>query len=274
MKPKLFLHIGQNKTGTSNIQNFLDNNRQKLFEEHRYLYPNYNSRDYSKGRYHNHAGWLSEINYQKQRFIGEFERLSRYSFRNSINAVILSSEGWLLDDLAIELFGHIASRELFSEIIVICYLRRIDSWVEFAWKQWGLKTHESLDAYYKEERFRRQYEIILNQLNAWEKTVDPDFILVRPYEKLQLKNGLLRDFLKCVDLNDTSNNWNETEKTKMATNCGFNRDVLEILHLCQPLYENKHDNRYFDLFTELLDENFKKNLLMITIYFHHHSGLI
>lgn len=258
MLTKLFLHIGQNKTGTSYIQNFLDINRQKLYEEHHYLYPNLNSENYSKGRYHNHAGWLSEIKYQKQQFIKEIEELSRYSIRNSVEAIILSSEGWLLDDSAVELFNQITSREYFSKTIIICYLRRIDSWLESAWKQWGLKTHDNFEDYYNEERFHRQFKTILDKLNSWEKIVDLDHIQVRPYEKCQLENGLLNDFLNCIGLSDTSNNWKDTDKSNIATNYGFNRNVLEMLHLCQSLYDGKHDNRYFDFFAKLLDEQFQK----------------
>jgi hypothetical protein len=258
MKTKLYLHIGQNKTGTSFIQNFLDINREKLYKEYQYLYPNLNSENFASGRCHNHAQWFINAKNKKNVFFQDLEKLFLFADNKSIKAIILSSEGWLLDDSAVNLYKIAKAKNIFSDITLICYLRRIDHWLESAWKQWGIKTHENFNDYYNQAKFHNQFETIFNKLNCWEKVVGKENIILRPYEKDQLKNGLLEDFMKCIELIYDLNEWNETEKTNIATNYSFDRDVLEILHMCRTLYSGKHDNRYFDLFSSLLDNNYLK----------------
>ncbi len=51
----LFPHLGQDKTGTSTIQSFLDTNRISLFSEHGCLYPNFKEEDLIPGVCNNHV---------------------------------------------------------------------------------------------------------------------------------------------------------------------------------------------------------------------------
>ena len=254
----IFLHIGDAKTGTSYIQNFLDVNRQSLYKNHHILYPNMVSKDYVTGRYHNHALWINELKDNPQTFIKELADITRFTKDRSTQGVLLSNEGWLFNNQSIELCKYLVSEKWFTNIKIICYLRRIDHWLESAWKQWGLKEHKDFDEYYQQPRFHKRFKIILTKLAKWEKFVGRENIILRPYEKIQLPNGIIDDFLQCLGIDYQKHQWNRTEDNNLATNLGFNQDVLDILHHCRPLYSDIHDNRFFQLFSDSLGDKFQK----------------
>ena len=89
--------------------------------------------------------------------------------------------------------------------------------------------------------------------NYWTKN-----IIIRPYEKIQLPKGLINDFVNSIGLDFEAHIWNNTENKNFASNTGFNRDILEILHYYQDLFSEVHDNHLFDLFSTLLYKEFHK----------------
>jgi hypothetical protein len=95
-------------------------------------------------------------------------------------------------------------------------------------------------------------------LDQWAALIGSENIIIRPYEKQQLTNGIIADFLSSVGIDPKSNEWEPTESKNIATNAGFNQDVLDILHLCQGLFADIHDNHLFDLFSSLLGDDYMK----------------
>ncbi len=253
-----YLHIGDGKTGTSIIQNFLDVNRQKLFKDLGFLYPNFFADDLSTGRAHNHAPWYNTVKNDHDKFFADIDRLEKFAKDHLIEKIILSNEAWILDDNAFSMFQELVQRKENIELRTITYLRRMDFWVESAWKQWGLKTDMSIEEYCTHENFLTRFERILTKLDAWAELIGLDNVVVRPYEKQQLPNGLLHDFISQLGIDYTAHQWNQTENLNKATNAGFNRDVLEVLHDCRELYPDIANNHLFDLFTNLLGESFQK----------------
>lgn len=144
------------------------------------------------------------------------------------------------------------------ELKTISYLRRVDLWFESAWKQWGLKQNISCEEFSEFFLIQERYKGILSHLNQWAEIIGIENVIVRPNEKQQLPNGLLHDFFNVIGINYDAHSWNEPEDKILATNRGFNRDVLEMLHYCQNLFKDVHDNHLFDLFSELLTEEFQK----------------
>jgi len=254
----LYLHIGQNKTGTSAIQKFLDINRLKLFKEFGCLYPNFFANDYLLGVCNNHTSWYKSVKDNREKFINDLNNLIGFAIKNDISKIVLSSEAWFLRNEVIRNFEYLIERFNFVKIKPICYLRRIDLWIESAWKQWGLKEYDSFEDFYDQPRYYQIYQNALEHLNIWGEIIPIKNIIVRPYEKQQLAGGLLNDFLKIIGIDYESNNWNQIKNDNLSVNRGFNRDVLEILHYCRELYTNVHDNRYFDLFSDLLGDDFQK----------------
>ncbi len=254
----LFFHVGDLKTGTSFIQNFLDVNRNLLFYDHNTLYPNLYSEILESGRCHNHGEWYQEGISDESLIIDNMKRVIGYANKKSINKIVLSYENWLFDQDFVNLIRKITQKKTIFQPKIICYLRRVDYWCESAWKQWGLKTTGSFEQYIKTPKLSSRLNYILVRLNLLAEIIGKENIIVRPYEKQQLQDGLIADFLACIDIDYLANHWNETEETNLSLNLGFNRDVLEVLNLCHELYKDVHDNDLFDLFTTLLDDSFKK----------------
>jgi len=251
-------HIGQGKTGTSLIQNFLDVNRYQLAHDHSYIYPNFSSTDMTLGRCHNHAVWYQSTRNNEKKLSHDLDMLLQNSFIHSVNSVILSNEAWELDNESLEFFKYILKYNPRFKIKVICYIRRIDFWIESAWKQWGLKTFDNIEEYYQKHKFNERYERTFNHLEHWADLIGVENIIVRPYEKKQLNKGLLHDFMSTINIDFDSYKWNKTEDINLASNAGFNRDILEILHYCRNLFSSETSNQLFDLFSSLLGKEFQK----------------
>ena len=258
MKTTIFLHVGDSKTGTSYIQNFFDVNRTKLFLQHSCLYPNFNSKDLIIGRCHNHHLWYRDTLTTDEKLKQDVLRLNELIEVNNIEKVILSDESWLLDQKSISFFIDFMKNTSDYQIKIIAYLRRMDSWFESAWKQWGLKVYDTCEEYAKQNLIRGHFKGVLNYLEVWEDIIGIENIIVRPYEKQQLPKGLLFDFMNIIGIDLFAHDFNKTENTNIASNIGFNRDVIEILHYCRGLFSGVHDNHLFHLFAQLLGDEFQK----------------
>lgn len=257
-KVTFFIHIGQGKTGSSIIQNFLDINRDILAGEHGCLYPNFYSADLAAGRGHNHHRWFLRVIEDENALLQDLETLKGYLAAHAVAKVILSDEGWELDDRIGTFFKTFHNQGFKGRVKFIMYVRRIDSYVESAWKQWGLKVYDSIEDFYTLPINLNRYQNTLNHLENLAGSFGRENIIVRPYEKGQLPMGLLHDFLTTSGIDYGGAHWRETEAVNTATNRGFNRDVLEVLHHCRGLFTDEHDNRLFDLFDALLGEHFQK----------------
>ena len=255
-KIELFLHIGMAKTGTSVIQNFLDINRMNLYAQFKCLYPNLNSPKYYEGRYHNHSQWYIDFKKNDGEFFKEMQKLIVYSESQGVNKIVLSYEGWIFHQEFAAMVRKVSESFNNLEIKTISYLRRADQWIESAWKQWGHKKYENYEEYLVKSN--DLYQRILNSYEQWESIHGKENIIVRPYEKQQLPNGILYDFMACLGIDYDAFSWEKNEETNLALNLGFDRDVLEVMHLSRELIPDIHDNRMADLFADLLGDKFQK----------------
>jgi len=254
----IYLHTGDSKTGTSLIQNFLDVNRKKLFTDYQCLYPNFGEENFIEGRCHNHAPWYQEVENNHEKFINDIQSMANFAQYNGIEKIILSNEAWFLQKKDIDLLKNFKDIFRGHKLYTVSYLRRADSWFESAWKQWGLKNFTSIEEYSKSSVITDRYKKTLHHLEDWEQLIGKENIIVRPYEKGQLPEGLLSDFLSIVGIDYLSHEWEPIEPTNLALNMGFNRDVLEMIYYCKDLFTGTHDNHIFDLFYNLLGEKFQK----------------
>jgi hypothetical protein len=259
MQTTIFIHIGESKTGTSIIQNFLNVNRKKLANELGYLYPNFSSHSYITGKCHNHVVWYSDaIKNGTSKFIVDMNKMINYCQAKGLANIILSNEGWLLNEKTTIVFSEFLNQTQDVNLVIIGYLRRIDTWIESGWKQWGLKVYDSIEEYADTPFVKFEYKAILDHLKEWESLIGKENMIIRPYEKRQLPGGLINDFLSQVGIKFDDHAWNQTEDSNLAKNFGFNRDVLEILHVCSDLYANRHDVQLFNTFSDLLRDKFQK----------------
>ena len=74
------------------------------------------------------------------------------------------SEAWFMQEKDVELLKQIADICKDFRLVTISYLRRVDSWLESAWKQWGLKNFESVDEYTQSSVVKDRYKKILTHL--------------------------------------------------------------------------------------------------------------
>ncbi len=258
MKTTIYLHIGSCKTGTSYIQNFLDLNRLKLFSDHACLYPNFSSSDFVSGRCHNHVQWSLEKFNDESKLVKEIDHLINFCNENQVEKVIISNEGWLNFIRTASNLLKTINKVRNYDLIAICYLRRIDHWIKSAWKQWGLKEYDTIEEFIEDPQFSIRYQLYFNSIETWANIIGEDKIIIRPYEKEQLKRGLIFDFLFTVGIDPESDQWIKPEPTNLARNPGFTQDALEMLHYSRGLLTHQHDNHLFDLFFELLGDKYQK----------------
>jgi len=254
----IFLHVGQGKTGTSVIQNFLDSNREILFTDHDCLYPNFAEKDLSSGRCHNHERWYRSVEKKRVAFAKDINRMIEYSKQHSISKVILSFEGWDLDRDFQKKITNVVSRHKLCKLRVIYYIRRVDHLVQSSWKQWGIHKFDNIKEYYSLPHFINRYENTYNSLEKWIELLKTDCVILHPYEKQQLTGGLLDDFMSIIGIDIDKHEWKKTENTYMVNNPGFTRDVLEVAKLCLDLYDEKEKYRLFGLFYSSLGDDFLK----------------
>jgi hypothetical protein len=232
LKPKkLYLHIGFHKTGTTTIQNFLRINSE-LIEQKDYLYP------VSGRKYHAHfqLGWgltPAHVSYnrlfpQMDKLWGELaQEISAKSFSN----IILSAEAF---DLVNEHLPKLKEYLARYETKIIIYLRRQDHLIQSQYGQKiikpSVKETRSIDDFIKnllENDILVHYSKLLDR---WEQFFGKENLIVRIYEKEQLPDGLVADFLNAVGLTLT-----QEYLISDRDNKSLHPDVLEFIRLSNQL---------------------------------------
>ncbi len=253
-KIKLYLHIGQPKTGTSAIQAFLNYNREILLKKYRILYPRYEP-DYGEGLQHNQI----EI-FEMARNTSEYSACAQmlglwvsYCRKNQLKSLVISNEAFFSWDNWSKILFELTEC-LNVEVIVIVYLRRQDKWIESAWKQWAHKKSDfsSIQDFIKKRRFNWNRIIGL-----WLNYFPIDHILLRPYEECQIRPDIVSDFMKLLSINSLEG-FITPPGTNENINTGFHRDIVAIMRACRNLIVNEHDHTLIDFMFKVLPPVYKK----------------
>lgn len=255
MKIKIFIHIGQPKTGSSAIQSFLNYNRENLINNHQVLYPNFTGSDFGKGNQHNHEELFinAQLKNDYPGCIETFKNCINYCEQNKITKLIISNEGFGWGLWWPKLLKQIIET-LECDFKIVLYLRRQDYWVESAWKQWGHKFNE----YNSIQDFSKKYNMDWKiPIMHWLQFFQPGDFIVRPFEKNVIGDDVVLDFIKIIGINYKTG-FIEPPPTNLNKNVGFNREILEILKLCTKQNHDINDNRLLDFCTKVLPENYKK----------------
>ena len=213
--PKLILHIGTHKTGTTAIQSFLQANANAL-EEHGVSYPifpvrwpervNPNRNGYFLNRAALHRLSLDDKATDKQLAIDCVVRLARLVSENQLETVLLSDERmWYSGALRASYWNAvrgITANAGFETVEVIVYLRRQDRFAESLWNQFVKATKEtcSLQEYLAEPHVRKlcDYYAGVKQL---EKVFGREHVRVAVYDSGTLRNGdAVEDFCYRIGL--------------------------------------------------------------------------
>jgi hypothetical protein len=254
MKPEIYFHIGQPKTGTSAIQGFLNYNREHLFREYKVLYPNFNSKDYITGLMHNHAPiFLNAIKEKKiPQCINDFVDCFNYCAGHNVEKVVISNEGFFWHWWP-KILNDIIDR-LNCDYKIIVYLRRQDYWVESGWKQWG---HKRRDCNTIQDYIEKADLDWGKMLAIWSEYFSSSKIIVRPYEKAQIGDDVVLDFVKLIGLNDI-NGFSSPPDTNLNTNIGLNKDIIEILRLSKNLVDDLNDHSIIEFLNTMLSDSYKR----------------
>ena len=200
MSPKVELHIGMGKTGTTSIQQYLHQNMDHLLSAHGILYPRRSRLRIGRNCPDHRALAWSISDYYSKMFRFELSdsywEETRDEFGSSgAHRMILSSEFlWSLGDgeierIRYELQGH--------DVRVIIYMRNIRSRIISGYKQSvkiGKMTHSFRT--YAESRLER-YDYC-KMLSKWENVFGADNIVIRLYEKV--RKDVVGDFCSMLDL--------------------------------------------------------------------------
>lgn len=223
MKRTLYLHVGTPKTGTSALQHFFDLNRKILLGKG-VAYPGSTAQvaaqfDAQSGNgiylcpshpIFSEEGLLRMVGEMKDSEAGTVLVSSEYLFAQTPKYMLRLKQ--LLSDFRIR---------------PIVYIRRQDHFVQSSLQQ-GVKRH----GYHSFDMIRRGGNGGRNVLN-FAKLFDKEDVVIRPYEKQQLKGGnIFADFLDILGLEMTD----EFEIPGKNINPGFDRDYLEMrMYLNDPL---------------------------------------
>jgi hypothetical protein len=204
MKPKLYLHIGLHKTGSTFIQNFCAQNREQLAKKG-VLY----HQAAIKWNGHHPLVWSLGIRHpHHDPAEGDTESLAGKIINESkgYTSIVLSSEDF-------EFLAPVHMKrllELFEDfdIRIIAYLRRQDSYLESEYAQ-HVRMDETRSAgeirdFYMSFDFMQRYNY-MQLLRPWDNHFGKDALLIRPFQRAQMVSGSLADdFCATLGLTDAA----------------------------------------------------------------------
>ena len=227
-KKTIYLHIGMPKSGTTSIQSFLYENREKLSSEQNLLYPLINSEGQNSiDKKINYRTIMVDAYYRHSKNIKYYNKFFEEKFLKQIEEskcekIVFSEECIFMycpDTQIIDVF----IKHCFN-VKVIVYLRKPSEYIASLWQE-NLKPYMD-DFHYSIEEFAQNtyinYPLILKFIDKLGK----DNVIVRPFEKEQWKNNnLIEDFLSATDIN------NFDTGSFPVVNSSYNRNLAEFMLL-------------------------------------------
>lgn len=212
--PKIYLHIGMNKTGSSVIQSYFHSNRTRL-ESMGVLWPmtGLGSENSGAGYHYSLSAALGfgprrDAAFSPEELQDLRRRLDGEIAKSEPETVIMSSEFFVLNrsmDLVRRFFDGI-------DLNIIVYLRRHDVWWRSLYMQ-AVKTtarppwNRSFKGYYEfQNKKRNQHLNFAPFLKIWADAFGHDRIHVRPFEEGQNNPDLVSHFLGVVGRPDVIDN--------------------------------------------------------------------
>jgi hypothetical protein len=257
----IYLHIGTPKTGTTALQKFLFDNREKLLEKG-YLYPisGIISTAQNSKRSPQHLGLCEalvkhyDIKYpvdtnSRDKCERSWEELKREI--NTINpkTVIISSEFFtaMQEYYNPDIIALVKKRLEDYETKIVLYVRRQDDFFRSSYCQYmksplpNKVPNHFLQANYIHKEILEISEFILSvkfqanyysTLELWKKAFGINNIIVRPFEREQMKNGsVINDFFEVINLK-----YEESQlKLKNSINISQSEKVIKIINLIEKI---------------------------------------
>jgi len=231
---KIYLHIGLEKTGTTAIQGFLNNNRISLSEKFGILFPKFEEDDTAIKSNHR----IAKIFVPNKNIAAHHKAVSLITFtqllenfrqNNNCETLILSSE----------LYSYLTSKEIQAlkcslknfEVTLILYLRRQDDYLESSYdqhvKQIWLQNRPPIDL----EKFHKKtklnfHQFILNWYDNGFSNID-----LKIYNKSKEKDFIYRQFFKNINSSIFDNDIIITKKNNVNPSLSLFHKILITQYL-------------------------------------------
>ena len=235
MNPIVYLHIGTNKTGTSSIQSYCAQHRDRLLEDG-VLYPLVGlegSAHYDLSRWLGFSHSESEVADMGSPDLRKMAKaLEKEIKRSKAGIVVLSSEMFVLNK-PVEPVKDLLSG---YDVRVVVYLRRHDHWWLSAYNQavktvakppWsrGLKRFINFN-----RRKNQKYGKYRFLVDRWAEVFGRENMIVRPFEAVQNPGGVVADFFRSLGLTQYAE---ETSRSEIHLNRSFSPQTLFLLDVVQ-----------------------------------------
>lgn len=274
---KILLHIGNYKTGTSAMQNFLYNNRQSLLK-HGIYYGNTwkivnNHAGFAFGllgealRSLNLCGLCEEVCEAGINSASELNKMLFVAEERNAHTIIISHEGLFADlfQVSAGLFSKLKTddidrvneyitnriKELMPDAMVICYLRRQDEYIESMYKEYCKVPWKADEKPVIYDEFEKRQKLCLDyrrEAARWQK-VFGDKVKFAVYENNRLySNNMIYDFLcNYAGLNEEDIN-NMEQPDIMDINVSLSMDAL--YHKLETRRNEPHYNYLYKLYSQ------------------------
>jgi hypothetical protein len=228
-RPRLYIHIGHPKTGTTSIQTFLLENRDALRAEG-ILVPR---AGVVQGGHHGLTRNWYGVRAREDRSELQLDALMGEIRAERLPAAVISSEGFIQENPA--RLAERLGRE--CDITILYYIRRQDWVVESVYAQ-RVRSYIQLAVETPGEMLPLLMPRYLKVLTRYSQAFDRSRIRVRPFEKEAFAGGaLLADFLTLLGADPAR--YPEADRRR---NTAFKRNYLEFKRPCNllPLLEHEH----------------------------------
>jgi hypothetical protein len=214
MRKKLFLHIGQTKTGSTSLQRFLHGNRAALAERG-VFYPPCVGGLAEPGARHHHRHLFTALQDAGPTLVGAeaaWAALAQAVHVHPAPTAVISSElFWHLfvgrAPLRLKALKWMAEQLAEFDVRVVCYLRAQEEWVEAMYNQL-VKSGQAQAATQGFDHFLQRPQTVSlmdyeRVLQPWAEAFGPQALVVRVFERTNLVAGdVVDDFLSLLGQDD------------------------------------------------------------------------
>ncbi len=250
-KPRLVLHIGMPKAGSTRVQDFISLNID-AFKASGYLMCDFFGRfDQALDRYAAPNGFFQRFMEQgKAGAAGVRAMIEQGVAELQDGQSLLVSAECLAGPPYVRLFHDIGD---LVDIEVLVHIRRRDDWLVSSWGQWRLKVGQTFDTYIQQwcERPRWEYK---RMIDLWSAVPSAQVTHVIPMHKDAYAHGD-----QCLDFASRLGVEADGLKLPGRVNVGLPFTVLSMLQRYPEIFDGKHDSEIKRLITTYFPELSSQN---------------
>ena len=266
MRKKIVLHLGANKTGSSAVQRFLALNVAALREQG-IIVPDAQFRVADSVQGAHVFSFEQLFRAENGRELLEDAIAGIHRAAPEATTILLSAENLAASQKAPALFEQLSETH---DIRAIIYVRRQDDYILSAWQQWNSKVLTDFWAWALASVGTlgnwRHY------LERWETVVPRQSITVRVFERDRLEGGdVIADFHRLLG---TSLPLDQLAYPDSIVNPSFSHAVMDLVKGNDLIFENVHDNGFYNLVSSLTGDRFVKKGRESSLTFKQRTALL